>query len=326
MKLLIITNNPERASFHQRIGMHLGMLEARGIRCEVATLPAGAWARLRLFRQAACFDGLLLHRKMLNLWDAIGLGRHRRKVIYDFDDAVMYNDRKPDQISQVRFRRFGRSVTLSDLVIAGNEYLAEHARRYTTNVRVLPTGLDLDPYQMTPQRPSGPVRLVWIGSRATLKYLQAIAPALEELGRRYRNCVLRMVCDEFFDLTSMPMEKRNWSRATQAADLMTSDIGLAPLPDNRFTRGKCGFKILQYHAAALPVVASPVGVNADYVRDGLTGFHATDSAQWVARLSMLIDDAGLRKRMGQAGRQQVTSFDGKIIGQRFCELIAECLG
>lgn len=327
MKLLVVTSNPERASFRQRIGMHLGMLDRRGIRCQVATLPAGPFARLRLFRQAAQFDGLLLHRKMLNLPDAIGLARHRRTVIYDFDDAIMYNDRKPNRVSWLRFRRFSRSVALSDLVIAGNEYLAEHARRYAANVQVLPTGLDLGSYRATPPRPSDdPVRLVWIGSRATIKYLRDIAPALEELGSRYRNLVLRMICDEFFSLASMPVEKCRWSVQTEAADLGTSDIGLAPLPDNPFTRGKCGFKILQYQAAALPVVASPVGVNGHYVRDGVTGLLATDAAQWIARLSVLIDDAGLRKCMGQAGRQAVTQFDEKIIGQRFCSLLAECLG
>jgi glycosyltransferase involved in cell wall biosynthesis len=327
MKLLIVTNNPDRASFRQRIGIYLGMLEERSIHCQVATLPAGTWGRSRLFRQAAQFDGLLLHRKMLNFWDGLTLGRHRQKIIYDFDDAIMYNDRKPGRISRVRFARFGRSATLSDLVIAGNEYLAEHARRYGDHVQVLPTGLNLDPYRVTtPRESSGLIRFVWIGSRATLKYLRDITLALEELGRRWNNLVLRIVCDEFLDLKTMPVEKRNWSEQTEASDLMTSDIGLAPLPDNPFTRGKCGFKILQYQAAGLPVVASPVGVNGDYVRNGVTGFLAADPAQWIDRLSVLIQDAGLRKRMGQAGRREVATFDEKIIGRRFCDLIAECLG
>lgn len=327
MKLLIITNNPDRASFRQRIGIYLGMLEDRGVQCRVETLPAGMWARRWLFRQADQFDGLLLHRKMLNLWDAFALGRHRRKVIYDFDDAIMYNDRKPGRISRVRFRRFGRSAGLSDLVIAGNEYLAGHARRYAANVQILPTGLDLAPYRVTaPRDNDGCVRLVWIGSRSTIKYLREISPAIEEVGRRHKNAVLRIICDEFFDLASMRVEKRRWSGQTEAPDLLTSDIGLAPLPDDPFTRGKCGFKILQYQAAVLPVVASPVGVNGDYVRDNVTGFLAKDIAQWVERLGTLLDDAELRKRMGQAGRQEVARFDQKITGSRFCDLIADCLG
>ena len=303
MRLLIVTNNPDRASFRQRIGIYLGMLEERGIHCQVATLPAGTWVRSRLFRQAAQFDGLLLHRKMLNFWDGLTLGRHRRKIIYDFDDAIMYNDRRPGRISRVRFARFGRSAALSDLVIAGNEYLAEHARRYAANVQVLPTGLDLDPYRATtPRESSGPVRLVWIGSRATLKYLRDITLVLEELGRR-RNLVLRIVCDEFFDLKAMSVEKRNWSKQTEACDLMTSDIGLAPLPDNPFTRGKCGFKILQYQAAGLPVVASPVGVNGHYVRNGVTGFLAADPAQWIDRLSAH-SECRLEKTHGAGGQRR----------------------
>jgi glycosyltransferase involved in cell wall biosynthesis len=326
MRLLILTNNPDRASFRQRIGIHIALLQERGVACEVARLPAGAWSRRCLYLQAKGFNGVLLHRKMLNAWDAFWLGRSCRKLIYDFDDAIMYNDRRPQRTSRIRFRRFGRSVLLADRIIAGNSYLAEHARRYNPNVTILPTGLDLRPYAAaTPQRNQGKLRLVWIGSRSTLKYLADIRPALEQIGTRHKNVVLRIIADEFFDLHNMEVERVAWSLEGEATHLTPCDIGLAPLPDNRFARGKCGFKVLQYQAAGLPVVASPVGVNGTYIRDGTTGFVARDLSDWADRLNVLIQNPGLRANMGRAGRCHAEEFDKRIIGQRFCDLISECL-
>jgi len=326
-RLLVISNNPDRASFRQRIGLHLPLLEDRGVQCRVASFPGQPWARSRLLAESAQFDGVLLHRKMLNAWDGFWLRRSTRRVIYDFDDAIMYSDRDPERVSRLRFRRFGRSAALSHLVIAGNPYLADHARRYNANVCILPTSLDLEPYR-TPLQPQtdGKIRLVWIGSKVTLKYLREITPALEEVASLCKNVVLRIVCNEFFDLASMPVEKRTWSNETEAADLMTSDIGLAPLPNDAFTRGKCGFKILQYQAAGLPAVASPVGVNAQFVSEGESGFLAGDIAAWVRGLCVLVQDAVLRKKMGLTGKRHAEAFDRKVIGKRFCQLVVSGLG
>ncbi|MEN6576470.1 MAG: glycosyltransferase family 4 protein [Phycisphaerales bacterium] len=326
MRLLVLTNNPDRASFRMRVAIHLGILRDNGIDCEVVELPRGFWARQRLLKQAAGFDGVFLHKKRLSWLDAASLRRCARRILYDFDDAVMYRDREPERISRARFRAFGRIVRLADMVIAGNAYLGEHASRYHANVRVVPTGLDLNPYrEERRRRDDGRVRLVWIGSATTLKYLAGIQPVLQDLAGRFDNLTLRMISDEYLGMASMKMERCPWSGETEAADLMTSDIGLAPLPDDPFTRGKCGFKILQYQAAGLPVVASPVGVNAQYVRDGVTGFLARDPAQWVDRLGELIVNPEMRTTLGRAGRREVEAFDVSVIGNRLCTLIAECL-
>lgn len=326
MKLLILSNNPDRASFRQRIGIHMPLLRERDVVCEVAKLPGGPFQRRRLFSQAGAFDAVLLHRKILSRWDAYWLGRYRRKLLYDFDDAIMYNDRKPDHVSQERFGRFQRVVALADRIVAGNAYLADHARRFNAHVTVLPTCLDLKPYATTsPRLRDGRLRLVWIGSGSTLKYLADIKPILEDVGKNHPDAVLRIVCDAFFDLRNMAVEKVRWSQEGEARALLESDIGLAPLPDNAFTRGKCGFKILQYRAASLPVVASPVGVNAAYVTDGVTGFHAADRAEWVHAIGELIAHPQQRQSMGQQGRSMVEEFDQPVIGRHFCQIVAGCM-
>ncbi|MBW7991965.1 MAG: glycosyltransferase [Planctomycetes bacterium] len=326
MRLLVLTNNPERASFRQRIQIYFDTLRANGIDYQVAKLPAGFWARRKLFKLAADFDGVFLHKKGLNFRDALLLRRNSKKIIYDFDDAIMYNPHHPGRNSPSHFNGFRRSAKLADVVIAGNSYLAEHARRFNTEVKILSTGLDTKVYTAeTKVKDDGRIRLVWIGSKSTLQYLSEIKPAVEQIGLRYDNVVLRIICDNFFNLKNMEVEKRRWSLEKQVEDLTTSHIGLAPLPDNRFTRGKCGFKILQYQAANLPVIASPVGVNSEYVRNGVTGFHASNIQEWIDRINELIDNIELRKQMSDTGRAQTRRFDINVIGQKLCGVIMECI-
>lgn len=326
MNLLILTNNPNRASFRQRIEIYRDFLQANGINSEAVRIPSTSLARRQLFRQAAKYDGIFLHKKGLNFIDAFFLPKYSKKIIYDLDDAIMYKDKFPERDSRVRFRRFARSAKLADMVVAGNSYLAEHASRFNRNVVILPTGLDIDTYKIeTDIQNDGKVRLVWIGSRSTLKYLADIKPALEQIGSRFSNVTLRIVCDDFFDLKNMEVEKIQWSMERQAIDLATSHIGLAPLPDNRFTRGKCGFKILQYQAAGLPVVASPVGVNSEYVRQNVTAFLATDNREWIEKITRLIENPKLRRQMGNKGLEHVRNFDTSIIGKKLLELIKNCL-
>ena len=326
MKLLVLTNNPERASFKQRIGIYLDTLRASGIDCEIAKMPAGSLARRKLFKRAADFDGVFLHKKGLNPFDARWLGKYSKKVVYNFDDAVMYSDKDPERQSRSHFVPFRRSVTLADMVICGSSYLAEHARAFNSNVKILPLGLKVSDYETdSPAKVDDKVRLVWVGSQSTLSYLQEIKPAIEQIAARFDNVVLRIICDEFPEFENTSVERRLWSKDTLAADLVTSDIGLAPLPDNLFTRGKCSFKVLEYSAASLAVVASPVGTNVSHVRDNVTGFLAANVSEWIGKIAALIENPQLRKKMGQAGMEQAAQFDIGIIGKKLCDLIVECI-
>lgn len=278
--------------------------------------------RLKLLKSTKEFDAFFLQKKRINFFDAIWIRRYCKKIIYDIDDAVMYSDKEPERDSWGRKKWFRRTVKLAELIIAGNDYLAEHARKFNSNIEVLPTGLDIGAYKMqTDVKKDGKIRLVWIGSQGTLKYLAGIKSVLEEIGSRFDNVVLRIICSHFFELQNMVVEKRLWSLENQEEDLGTSDIGLAPLPDDRFTRGKCGFKVLQYAASGLPVVASPVGVNAKYVKDRITGFHAVNNPQWIDKITQLIKDQQLRKKMGEENMAQVKNFDVSVIGEQLVKLI-----
>jgi glycosyltransferase involved in cell wall biosynthesis len=325
MKLLILSHNPDRASFRQRIGDYLPLLETQNITCAVEKFPEGYFSRWRLFKSAGRFDAVLLHKKTLNIWDAQILRRHARKIIYDFDDAIMVSPHKPDSRHSSHFRLFARTAALADGIIAGNSYLADQAKPFCKNVHILPTGLDTEKYDMTKPPADGKIRLVWIGSKATLGYLNELTPVLEQIGKEYPNVVLRIICDTFFDLKQMPVEQKHWSLDTEAMDLAACDIGLCPLPDDHYTRGKCGFKILQYFAAGLPAIASPVGFNKELVIPEKTGFLASSQEQWVSAIKRLIENESLRQSLGRQAKQFVHNYDTAVIGEQFCALTKQAL-
>jgi glycosyltransferase involved in cell wall biosynthesis len=325
--LLVLTSNPQRASFRQRIGVYLPELAARGITCTIAVLPAGTLARARLFRSARAHDAVFLHKKLLNPVDAFILRRYSHRLIYNYDDAVMVSHRRPERASPSRLLAFRRTARLADLIIVGSPYLAEQAHGLNDAVRILPIGLDTAAYRVREDgETDGKTRLVWIGSASTLKYLTWLCPVLEKIGKAFPDVSLRIVGDTFFDLRHMPVERIPWRRETLARDLAGADIGLGPLPRNPFTEGKCSFKILEYACSGLPVVASPVGTNRVFVKEGETGFLVGNEAQWQDRLTRLIGDRGLRRRMGRAGRRHAARFDVSVIGRRLFEILSHAMG
>jgi len=327
-RLLVVTRNRAGAPFRQRIEPYLGPLAERGIASEVVELARSAWERRRQMRRAREFNGVLLHRKTLTAWDGGVLRRAARRLIYDFDDAVMVQARSPGRPHPARERRFARTVRRAALVLAGNPTLAECARAAgARRIEIVPTGLDTSRYE--PKRDYAaafPLRLVWIGSRSTLKQLKPFRQVFEAIGRAMPEVTLRVIADAELDVPGLTVENVPWTFDAEARLLAESDIGLAPLPDTAQARGKCGFKVVQYMAAGLPVVASPVGVNADYVEDGRTGFWADTVEEWVEAVRSLAGDAALRAQMGRAARERAESeFDFAVLAPLVCDLVEEAL-
>jgi glycosyltransferase involved in cell wall biosynthesis len=154
------------------------------------------------------------------------------------------------------------------------------------------------------------VKLAWIGSASTLRGLERVRDLLDSLGRAFPRLALQVICDRSISLRHLRVEFRNWSEATEAADLADADIGMSWLPDDGWSAGKCGLKVLQYMAAGLPVIANPVGVQADLVRHGETGFLARTPEDWHDAVRCLMRDVDLRRQMGHAGRRRVEAdFD-----------------
>ncbi|OQB85926.1 MAG: D-inositol-3-phosphate glycosyltransferase [Planctomycetes bacterium ADurb.Bin126] len=322
--LVVLTRERASASFRQRVEPYLSALAEAGVACEVVELGDSLLARSRQLARVGR-SAVWLQRKTLTAWDAWMLGPQAR-VIYDFDDAVMFQARRSeDGPHPGRKRRFARTVRRSRLVLAGNEILADHAREAGAagQVAVVPTGLDASRFAPKADRAAGGrLRLVWIGSRSTLKQVERLREVLEALPARVPGVSLRIIADAGLDVAGLAVENVAWSYEAEARLLSECDVGIAPLPETNFTRGKCGFKILQYMAAGLPVVASPVGVQSDIVREGESGFCAATTEQWLDAIAKLAADVDLRRRMGAAGRQRVErEFDFKVLRPRVCELV-----
>ncbi len=265
---------------------------------------------------------MLVQRKLLNRFDRRRLRRKARRLIFDFDDAVMFRDsNSPRRSSWVRRAGFRRMISGADLVIAGNEYLADLARLGGVPVRVLPTPIDLSPFPDRPREGGGEV-VGWMGTRSNFVYLRAVEEPLRSLSRARPGFVFRVVSDGRPELSGVSLACPPWSQESEVRDLRGFDVGIMPLLDDEWTRGKCALKILQYFAACLPVVCSPVGANREAVSEGVSGFFARSSREWEERIGELLDSPGQRREMGRAGRRTVEErYSLSTLAPRFAALL-----
>jgi glycosyltransferase involved in cell wall biosynthesis len=304
-RILVITNNLQQASYRLRIAALIAPLAERGFRLDVKVRPRALLERRRLLRSAGGYDAVILQRKLLDGFDARLLRGMARRVYFDVDDAVMYCQEPAGPIARWRaWRRFVATAGNVHHVVAGNEHLAELFRKHVGNgaaVSVLPTVVDVNRYAVKTHGTGTGATLVWIGSRSTLPYVREFMPALEAAAKLVAGLKLIIVADETISSAVLPVEFVPWSAAGESAALCRGDIGIAPTPENSWTRGKCGFKIVQYMAAGLPVVASPVGANQELVSNE-TGLLPAKLDDWPAAIAALANDAEMRSRFGAAAR------------------------
>ena len=310
MRLIALVESPDHVCCRYRLDAFRPYLEAHGRSLETHPWPRHWWdwaATLRLTRRA---DAVILQRRLPARWQRALLRRASKVLFYDFDDAVFGRDSHAARgfHSTRRLRRFAATCRAADAVIAGNAYLRDAARRWTAaeRVHVVPTCIDPGRYPLARHdRPGGNVEMVWLGSSSTLRGLEANRSLLEQLGERIPGLRLKLVCDRFFQLARLSVLPIPWTEIGEAGELAGADVGISWMPDDQWSRGKCGLKVLQYMAAGLPVVANPVGVHVQMVRHGENGYLAETPSQWQEAIERLADDPDLRRRMGAAGRRRV---------------------
>jgi glycosyltransferase involved in cell wall biosynthesis len=229
-------------------------------------------------------------------------------MIFDFDDAVFvpYVSPSNGHLSKLKFPGKTRTICrLSSRVMAGNQYLAEYARRVNPNVTVIPTTIDTDKYLPESSKSESPAHVIgWSGSFSTVQHLDILRAPLQRLAAREK-FRLRIVGVSDYRLDGVEVEALPWRSRTEIEDLRAIDIGIMPLPDDDWTRGKCGLKALQYMALGIPTICSPVGVNSEIIHDGVNGFLASTADEWIEKLTTLLHSAELRRRFGLAGRRTV---------------------
>jgi glycosyltransferase involved in cell wall biosynthesis len=306
-----LVESPDHVCCRYRVAAFRPHMESAGHTLDLRPWPRRWWSRLRLGRALRDADVVILQRRLLPVWLLYLLRCTAPRLIFDFDDAVFLRDSfSPKGLhSASRLHRFMATVETADAVVAGNDYLAGEATRWAPGagrVHVIPTCVEPAHYRPARhERSAAGVELVWVGSSSTLRGLEAVRPLLEEVGRGVPGARLKLVSDRFLRLTHLPVVECPWSQLGEAADIAAADVGISWVPDDQWSRGKCGLKVVQYMAAGLPVVANPVGVQADLVRHGETGLLARTPAEWVEALQLLAGDPGLRRRLGEAGRRRI---------------------
>lgn len=299
-------------------------------------LLAAYGTRVCTLMQRRQFDVLWIEKEALPwmpLWLERGLLQGIPYVL-DYDDAIFHQyDMHPNRwLRRLYGHRLDGLMASAALVVGGNNYLAQRARDAGAPwVELVPTVVDLVRYApkidvlgngIEASGGSGEVpRIVWIGSPATVHYLGLLYEPLQTLATKVR-FKLRVIGGGRIDLPGVDVESVAWSEATEAESIRVCDVGVMPLLDSPWERGKCGYKLIQYMASGLPVVASNVGVNPEIVQQGQSGFLASTGREWVAGLDRLLNDASLRTHMGQLGRQRVErAYCIQHTGPRVAELL-----
>ncbi len=322
MKILFLTKYGQRAaSTRYRYLQYLPALERAGVQVEISALLPDAYLRaqyegsggylaamaggLRRWREllrAKSFDLVVLQYEAFPYFPSIFESLLSVPYVLDLDDAIYLHYQKNFLLRTTLGKKFPKILARAQAVTVGNAHLEAYVRAFQPKVYVVPTVVDTAAYQPLAKQPSETVVIGWIGSPSTARYLEEVRVPLGQVvdGQKVKLKVVGAGANR-----PVPGIYEDWSEAGEIGAIQGFDIGIMPLPDDPWTRGKCGFKLIQYMACAKPVVASPVGVNGEIVQRGETGFLAQSSEEWVAGLRALVDSASERQKMGTAGRARM---------------------
>jgi len=287
-------------------------LYKRGLmRKKLQLVTRGLGRRLSLVRRVKDYDLVYILREAALLGPPVFerlIAQSGVPMVFDFDDAIFVSYRSPSNgyLSYLKFASKTKTICrIASHVMVGNPYLADYALQVNDHVTVIPTTIDTEKYRV-PERKgkTGPPVIGWTGSHSTVQHLDTMRGALKKLAEK-ESFVLRVIGTPTYECPPVNVEAMPWRADTELEDLSEIDIGMMPLPDDRWSKGKCGLKALQFMALGIPTICSPVGVNTDIIQDDQNGFIAGTEDEWVDRLSRLLRSAELRQRLGQAGRATV---------------------
>jgi len=232
------------------------------------------------------------------------------KFVYDFDDSIWLLDtsdsnkkwewlKNPDKTKKI--------IKISDLIFAGNSYLGDYAKQYNDQVKIVPTTIDTHIFnRKTEYKNNESICIGWSGSHTTIKHFEEAIPILKKIKEKYKNKVyFKVMGDPLYSNLELDIKGIPWSNATETEIIESFDIGIMPLPDDQWVKGKCGLKGLSYMALEVPTIMSNIGVNTEIIIDGINGYLASTEDEWIIKLSQLIDSYELRKQLGSNARKTV---------------------
>jgi len=359
-KILFVTSHRRNRAPGQRFRFEqfFDFLENNGFHCEHSSYisdyddkyPYSKGAYFQKFRillkaiykrtedvyNANKFDIIFINREALLLGSTFFERQFRKskaKLVYDFDDSIWLGDTS-DANKKLRWLKYpgkiAKIISISDMIFAGNKYLANYASYYNNNIKIVPTTIDTEEYKRaaTNKSKNGKICIGWTGSITTIKHFEFAVPILRKLKSKYGDKLLiKVIGDKYYVNEELGITGQGWSKESEISELSTFDIGIMPLPNDEWSKGKCGLKGLQYMALEIPAIMSAVGVNTEIIQDGKNGFLATTEQEWIEKISLLIDDSKLRDSMGKEARKTVIEKYSKDSEKRnyldyFNELLA----
>ncbi len=307
-RLLTITDPGCAVSVRYRVTQFEPYLHQHHVHVETRPWPRVAAEQANLLESVTSADAVLFQRFLPSGKWLRQIRQHARRLVYDFDDAIIYAEstRGRPRLLLQRWWRFRAMMRCCDAVTAGNSYLADLAQREAPlgRVCVVPTTLELERYDRDPSPTETAPVVGWIGGRWTLPYLERLRRPLEELSAEIAGLTIRMIADQAPDLGMTRVELVPWAAETEVRELKRLRAGIAPLPDDAWTRGKCGLRLLQYLATGIPAVASPVGTQAEIIQ-ACAALPASSDAEWCQALRCVLSDEAQRATLTARGHQLV---------------------
>lgn len=288
----------------------------------------GVWRRWKDVRRAKQFDIIFIYREAFmtgTIFFEKMLKQSGAKIIYDFDDAIWNHDisaanralgwlKNPAKVADI--------TALADLVFVGNQYLADYALKYNSRVEIIPSTINLDYYKISKKPATEKVLIGWSGSLTTIEHFKVIIPVLEKVKAKYGDRVAFKVfgvsdyVHEGLGITGI-----QWTPQNEVSEICTFDIGIMPLPDNKWTKGKCGMKGLQYMALEVATIMTAVGVNKDIIQEGENGFLAITDEEWFEKICLLVESKELREKFGKAGRLTIEQhYSSQALREKYVNL------
>lgn len=336
IKVLCLVPYPtEGASNRVRVEQFVPYLASKGMACRVRPFVNSSFYKIlylpyryleKIFWFLVCtlnrfcdivralrYDIILIHREAYPFagpFIETILYKIGKPIIFDFDDAIYLPNTSEHNIYIERFKKPGkvaRIIGMSRWVITGNSHLEDYALRYNKNVTVIPSSVDTEKYCPAPAKAAKKdIVIGWIGSETTKRFLNELEDVFIEVANRHEGLVtFKVIGPPFRSLKLKNVVNKKWSLEDEISDLQSLDIGIMPMPDTEWTKGKCAFKALLYMACGIPVIVSPAGVNTQIVKDGWNGYLAKNATEWFEKMSLLIEDGILRTANGKNGRQTV---------------------
>ncbi len=336
MKVLFLEPYPtEGPSSRYRVEQYIPYLRQNGIDCEVRPFVSSPFYRILykkgMYLRKLAYFAACAFRRISDLFAAFSsdavfihleafpfgppaiewlLAVTGKKIIYDLDDAIYLGAASSTNSFLKGLKcpwKIPKIIAMSRRVITCNEYLAEYASKYNKEVTVIHTSVDTEKFRPSGRSGDNLITIGWIGSHSTAKYLESLKGVFEELVKRGFRFRLKIIgaSGRITEVPGVEVIYKDWNLKDEIAEFQSIDIGVYPLTDDEWTAGKTGFKTIQYMSVGIPCVASNASPNRVIIEEGRNGFLARDSGEWVEKLSKLIGDAGLRQRIGEAGRRTV---------------------